>query len=70
MYLAAKRLTSFKHLKRVSVFPLRKRQLSYKILNEIRIAIASVVELVDLDSNLKIIILPFRTLPTSPQSNF
>ena len=63
MYLAAKVLTNFKHLKGVSTFPLRKRQLTYKILNEIRMAIASVVELVDLSSNLPIIMFPFRNSP-------
>ena len=61
MDLSAKRLTNFEHLKGVSIFPLRKIQFTNKILNKIRVAITGVVELVDLSSDLQIIIFPFRT---------
>ena len=63
MYKAAKLLPNFKHLKGVStvLLILEKKTASYKILNEIRAAIASVVGLVYLSSNLRIIILCFRT---------
>ena len=61
--MAAKLLTNFKHLKGVSTFLLilEKKAASYKILKEIRAAIARVVGLVYLSSNLQIIILRFRT---------
>ena len=52
-------LTNFKDLKRVGNFLLilDKNKLTYKISKEIRIAIASVVGLNKLSSNLRIIIL-------------
>ena len=61
--MAAKLLTNFKHLKGVSTFLLilDKKQLTYKISKERRVAIASVVGLDDLSSNLRIIILPLIT---------
>ena len=63
LYKAAKRLKNFKHLKGVSTFLLilEKKTASYKILQEIRTAIARVVGLVYLSSNLQIIILRLRT---------
>ena len=63
LYVAAKLLTNFKHLKGVSTFLLilEKKAASYKFLKEIRAAIASLVELVYLSSNLKINILRFRS---------
>ena len=56
---AAKNLTNFKHLKGVNTFLLifEKKTASYNILKEIRAAIASVVGLVYLSSNLRIITL-------------
>ena len=59
LYVAAMLLTNFKHLKGVSTFLLilDKKQLTYKISKERRIAIASVVELDNLSSYLQIIIL-------------
>ena len=59
MYVAAKLLTNFKHLKGASTFIpiLDKKQLTCKISKERRIAIASVVGLDNLSSNLRIIIL-------------
>ena len=59
LYLATKFLTDFKHLKGVSTFLLilDKKQLTYKISKERRIAIASVVRLGNLSSDLWIIIL-------------
>ena len=61
--MAGKLLTNFKHLKGVSIFLpiLKKKSASYKVLKEIKAAIASVVGLVYLSSNLQIIILHFRT---------
>ena len=58
LYVAAMLLTNFKHLKGVSTFLLilDKKQLTYKISKERRIAIASVVELDNLSSYLQIII--------------
>ena len=63
LYVAAKLLTNFKHLKGVSTFPLilYKKQLTYKISKERRIAIASVVGLDNLSSYLQIIILHLIT---------
>ena len=63
MYKAAKLLPNFKHLKGVStvLLILEKKTASYNILKEIGAAIASVVGLVHLSSNLRIIILCFRT---------
>ena len=60
---AAKLLTNFKHLKGVNTFLLilEKKTASSKTLKEIRAAIASVVGLVYLSSNLQIIISRFRT---------
>ena len=57
--MGAKLLTNFKHLKGVSTFLaiLNRKQFTYKILKERRIAIASVVGLDNLGSNLQIIIL-------------
>ena len=54
----AKHLTDFENLEGVSAFLLilEKKRASYKILKEIREAIASVVGLVYLSSNLQIII--------------
>ena len=59
LYVAAKLWTNFKHLKGVSNFflILDKKQRTYKISEERRIAIASVVRLDNLSSNLRIIIL-------------
>ena len=59
LYNAAKLLPNFKRLKRVStvLLILEKKTASYKILKEIRAAIASVVGLVYLSSNLRIITL-------------
>ena len=59
LYVAAKLLTNFKHLKGVSTFLLilDKKHLTYKISNERRVAIASVVGLDNLSLNLWIIIL-------------
>ena len=59
LYVAAKLLIIFKHLKVVSPFLLilEKRQFTYKILKENRVAIASVVGLDNLRSNLQIILL-------------
>ena len=62
--MAAKLLTNFKHLKGVSTFFLileKKKKLTCKISKERRIAIASVVRLDNLGSNLRIIILPLIT---------
>ena len=59
--MAAKLLTNFKHLKGADTFLFILETASYKILKEIRAAIASVVRLVYLSSNLQIIILRFRT---------
>ena len=61
--MAVKFLTNFKYLKEVRtfLFILEKKTASYNILQEVRVAIASVVELVYLSSNLQIIILRFRT---------
>ena len=63
LYVAAKLWTNFKHLKGVSNFflILDKKQLTYKISEERRIAIASVVRLDNLSSNLRIIILHSTT---------
>ena len=63
LYVAAKLLTNFKHLKGVSTFLLilDKKQLTYKISKERRIAIASVVGLDNLTSNLRITILRLIT---------
>ena len=61
LYVAAKLLTNFKHLKGADTFLFILETASYKILKEIRAAIASVVGLVYLSSNLQIIILRFRT---------
>ena len=63
LYVAAKLLTNFKHLKGVSTFLffLYKRQLTCEVLKEIRVAIAIVVGLVDVSLNLQITILRFRT---------
>ena len=57
--MGAKLLTNFKYLKGVSTFLaiLNRKQFTYKILKERRIAIASVVGLDNLGSNLQIIIL-------------
>ena len=57
--MTAKLLTNFKHVRGVSTFLLilDKKQLSDKISKEKRIAIASVVGLDNLSSNLRIIIL-------------
>ena len=57
--MTAKLLTNFKHVRGVSTFLLilDKKQLSDKISKEKRIAIASVVGLDNLSSNLQIIIL-------------
>ena len=62
LYVAAKFLTNFKHLKGVStfLFILEKKVASYKILRKLA-AIVSVVGLVYLSSNLQILILRFRT---------
>ena len=59
LYKAAKLLPNFKRLKRVStvLLILEKKTASHKILKEIRAAIASVVGLVYLSSNLRIITL-------------
>ena len=59
LYMAAKLLTNFKHLKGVSTFLLilDKKQFIYKILKERRNAIASVMGLDSLSINLWIIIL-------------
>ena len=59
LYVAAKLLTNFKHLKGVStlLLILDKKQLTYKISKERTIAIASVVGFDNLSSNLRIIIL-------------
>ena len=59
LYVAAKLLTNFKHLKGISTFLLilDKKHLTYKISNERRVAIASVVGLDNLSLNLWIIIL-------------
>ena len=59
--MAAKLLTNFKHLKGADTFLLFLETASYKILKEIRTAIASVVRLVYLSSNVQIITLRFRT---------
>ena len=63
LYVAAKLLTNLKHLKGFSTFLLifNKKQLTHKISKEKRIAIASVVELDNLSSNLRIIILRLIT---------
>ena len=61
LYVAAKLLTNFKHLKGADTFLFILETASYKILKEIRAAIASVVGLVYLSSNLQIIISRFRT---------
>ena len=62
LYVAAKLLTNFKHLKGVSTFLLilEKKVASYKILRKLA-ALVSVVGLVYLSSNLQILILRFRT---------
>ena len=58
LYVAAKFLASFKHLKGVSTFLLIvDKKLTYKISEERRIALASVVGLDNLSSNLQITIL-------------
>ena len=59
LYVAAKLLTNFKHLKGVSTFLLilDKKQLTDKIPNERRMAIASVVGLDNQSLNLRIIML-------------
>ena len=63
LYVAAKFLTNFKHLKGVNTFLLilNKKQLTYKISKEKRIAIASVIGLDNLSSSLRIIILRLIT---------
>ena len=63
LYVAVKLLTNFKHLNGVStfLFILDKKQPTYKISMERRIAIASVVGLDNLTSNLWIIILRLMT---------
>ena len=64
MYVAAKLLTNFKHLKGISSFLLilDKEQLTYKISEERRIAIASSVGLDNLSSYLQIIILCLKPI--------
>ena len=59
LYVTAKLLTNFKHLKGVGTFVLLldKKQLIYKISKERRMVIASIVGLDNLSSNLWIIIL-------------
>ena len=61
--MVAKLLKNLNHLKRISTFLLilDKKQLIYKISKERRIAIASVVGLDKLSSDLQIIILPLIT---------
>ena len=63
LYVVAKLLKNLNHLKRISTFLLilDKKQLIYKISKERRIAIASVVGLDKLSSDLQIIILPLIT---------
>ena len=63
LYVVAKLLKNLNHLKGVSTFLLilDKKQLIYKISKERRIAIASVVGLDKLSSDLQIIILPLIT---------
>ena len=63
LYVAAKLLTNFKHLKGVSTFLLilDKKRLTDNISKERRIAISSVVGLDNLSSNLRIIILGLIT---------
>ena len=62
LYVAAKLSINFKHLKVVSTFLilLEEKTASYKLLKEIR-SYTNVVGLVYVSSNLKIIILRFRT---------
>ena len=64
MYVAAKLLTNFKHLKGISTFLLilDKEQLTYKISEERRRAIASSVGLDNLSSYLQIIILSLKPI--------
>ena len=59
LYVAANLWTNFKHLKWVNFFSWSwiKNQLTSKISNEERIAIANIVELNNMSSNLKIVIL-------------
>ena len=60
LHMAVKLLTNSKRLKAVSTFLLildKKKQFTYKILKERRIALASVVGLDNLSSNSRIIIL-------------
>ena len=59
LYVSAKLLTSFKHLKGVSTFLLilDRKRLTYKISKERRIAIANMLGLDNVSSNLRIIIL-------------
>ena len=63
LYMGAKLLTNVKHLKGVSTFLpiLDRKRFTYKISKERRIAIASVVGLDNLSSNLRIIILRLIT---------
>ena len=58
-HVTGKLLTNFKHLKKVSIFLLilDNKKLTYKISEERRIAIASLVELGNVSSNLCIIML-------------
>ena len=69
-YVAAKLLINFKHLKGVSTFLLilDKKQLTYKISNERRMAIASVVGLDNQSLSLRIIISCLITKLTSNTS--
>ena len=55
LYVSAKLLTNFKHLQGVSAFLLilDKKQLTYKISKERRVAIASVVRFDNMSSNLR-----------------
>ena len=68
LYKAAKLLTNFKHLKGVSTFLLilEKKATSDKILKQIRAAIASVVGLVYLSSNLQIMVMRVRPIAQPP----
>ena len=63
LYVAVKLLAIFKHLKGVSTFLLvsEKKELTYKISKERRVAIASVVGLYNLGSDIWIIILRLIT---------
>ena len=60
MHVAATLVTNFKHLKGVLILD-KKKQLTYKISKERRIAIASVVWLDNLSLNLRIMILSLIT---------